>query len=202
MTEPLPFEPVPEVITPARAARAAFRRRAWLTLLLIALAVTVLDQASKHWAQHTLRAAPQGRITVLDDYFVLSYVRNPGAAWGFLAHTSEQYRHPFFLGISLAAMLFILYIHSRLEPGQRLLLVAISLVMGGAVGNFLDRLRLRYVIDFIELHWRHRYHWPTFNVADMAISIGVVLLLLEMVFGPAARRRRTRRAAGGGGGAV
>jgi signal peptidase II len=202
MSEPVPVAPAPPpspapAAPEASAARAAFRRRAWFTLICIALAVAALDQVTKRWAHHTLRSAPQGRITVIDDYFVFSYVRNPGAAWGFLARASEQFRHPFFLSISVLAMLFILYIHWKLEPGQRLLLVAISLVMGGAIGNFLDRVRLRYVIDFIELHWRHRYHWPTFNVADVAISVGVGLLVLEMIIG----RRRPSPAVGGGGAA-
>lgn len=169
---------------------AGFRRRAWLVLALISAVVLLLDQGSKHWAQQELRHAPRSRITLIDDYLAFTYVRNPGAAWGFLARTSERFRHPFFIGVSLAAMLFILYIHSRLEPGQWLLLTAISLVMGGAAGNFVDRIRLRYVIDFIELHWRHRFRWPTFNVADIAISVGVGLLLLEMLFGPWWRRRR------------
>jgi signal peptidase II len=197
MSEPVPVAPAPSPAPAppdASAVRKTFRRRAWLTLILIALAVTALDQVTKRWAHHSLRSAPQGRITVIDDYFVFSYVRNPGAAWGFLARASERFRHPFFLSISVVAMLFILYIHLRLEPGQRLLLVAISLVMSGAIGNLLDRVRLRYVIDFIELHWRHRYHWPTFNVADVAISVGVALLVLEMIVG----RRRASPAVGGG----
>ena len=178
-------------------SRAAFRRRAWLTLLLVSLAVLGLDQASKRWADQALRLAPQRRMALVDNYLHLNYVRNPGAAWGFLARSPENFRHPFFVVISLAAIAFIVFIHARLEPGQGLLLAAISLVMGGALGNFLDRIRLRYVIDFIEIHWKHRYHWPTFNVADIAITVGVALLVLEMLFGPWWRRRRNRSAAGG-----
>jgi signal peptidase II len=192
--EPVADAQAPAPPAPVDAARArAFRRRAWIVLAAVVALVTALDQLSKHWAHTTLRFEHGGRIAVVDGYLDLAYVRNPGAAWGFLARARESFRQPFFLGISLVAMLFILYLHLRLEPGQHLLLVALSLVMSGALGNFIDRLRLRYVIDFIELHLQHRHKWPTFNVADAAITVGVVLLFAEMFLG-AAGRRRARRA--------
>jgi signal peptidase II len=177
------------VTSPAQQRR--FSRAKWIVLVVITLVVGIADQASKRWAQHELQRRPGGRTTVIAGYATFSYVRNPGAAWGFLARAKESFRQPFFVAISVAAMLFILYIHLRLEPGQYLLLVALSLVMGGAVGNFIDRLRYHYVIDFIKLHYRE-HEWPTFNVADIAITLGVILLFGEMFFGPAFRRRRER----------
>jgi len=174
-------------------AARAFARAKWIVLLAVTLAVVGLDQWSKHWAQGPLRDQHAGRLTVIEGYLDFAYVRNPGAAWGFLARSPESFRQPFFVVISLAAMLFILYIHWRLEPGQRALLLALSLVLGGAVGNFIDRVRFRYVVDFIEAHLRFRYKWPTFNVADIAITLGVMLLVGEMLFGPWWRRRRHRR---------
>jgi signal peptidase II len=180
----------PAITAEALELRRAFRRRACFVLAVVVILVLGLDQWSKHWAHTTLRFEHAGRLSLVDGYLDLAYVRNPGAAWGFLARTEESFRQPFFIGISLVAMLFILYLFLRLEPGQRLLLYALALVMGGAVGNFVDRLRFRYVIDFIELHLRHRHRWPTFNVADMAITIGVLLLFAEMFLGSAWRRRR------------
>jgi len=185
--------PAPPAPGQDRALRSAFRKRAWLVLGVVVVLVLGLDQWSKHWAHTTLRFEHGGRMALVDGYLDLAYVRNPGAAWGFLARSQVSFRQPFFVGISLLAMGFILYLFLRLEPGQRLLLLALALVMGGAVGNFVDRLRFRYVIDFIELHLRHRHRWPTFNVADMAITVGVVLLFVEMFFGRS-RSRAPRRA--------
>lgn len=108
------------------------------------------------------------------------YVENPGAAWGLLADAPASIRLPFFYGISLAAIVFILVYFRRLAPDQRLLAVALSLVLGGAIGNFIDRLHLTYVIDFIDWYIGQS-HWPTFNIADAGISVGVALLILDMV---------------------
>jgi signal peptidase II len=162
----------------------------WVVLLAVTLLISGLDQWSKHWAEVDLRREPGARVTIVEDYLAFSYVQNPGAAWGFLARANESFRKPFFFSISIAAMIFILFIHSRLEPGQYFLLWALSLVMGGAVGNFVDRFRYNYVVDFIEFHVRDRFKWPTFNVADMAITAGVILLFLEMFIAPLILRRR------------
>jgi signal peptidase II len=113
------------------------------------------------------------------------YVENPGAAWGLLSRVSETWRVPFFHVISLMAILIIVAFYRRLEADHRLMAFALSLVLGGAVGNYLDRLARGYVIDFVDLHWKNRpdLHWPTFNVADSAICVGVVLMLGETILG-------------------
>lgn len=174
---------------PAPERRHAWHGK-WLALLLITLVVCALDQCTKHWAQHDLQVRPGRRIVLVEGYLALSYVRNPGAAWGFLARSNESFRRPFFIGISVLAMGFILYLFRRLERGQLLLMTALSLVMGGAIGNFIDRLRYNYVVDFVDFHVGHRFKWPTFNVADVAITVGVVLLFVEMFVLPRLRRRR------------
>jgi len=171
-------------------------RGKWLVLLGVTLAVVALDQWSKRWAHQDLRQRAGRRMVLVEGYLDLAYVRNPGAAWGFLARADESFRRPFFVAISVVAMGFILYLFRRLERGQILLLWALSLVMGGAVGNFIDRLRQNYVVDFIDFHVEQRFKWPTFNVADIAISIGVGLLLLEMFLLPWLRRRGARSAPG------
>jgi signal peptidase II len=108
-------------------------------------------------------------------------VENPGAAWGLFANLPDTARRIFFHVVSLAALAFIFAMYVRLEPGQRLVSVALSLVAGGALGNFMDRLARGYVIDFIDWHWRNQpgMRWPTFNVADAAICVGVALMLVD-----------------------
>jgi signal peptidase II len=130
------------------------------------------------WQKHPLRGEP---VAVLDDFWHFRYVENPGAAWGFLSGTASWFRTPFFLMVAVAAMIFIVFYFRKTTDDQRLLRLALSLVFGGAIGNFLDRVRLGYVIDFIDWHWYDKATWPTFNVADSAISVGVALMVLEML---------------------
>jgi lipoprotein signal peptidase len=171
---------------------------------LLAAAVVVCDQLSKFWAiknltlafgpseqplawsqqlyfflwkEHPLRA---GGVTVWENFWHYRYVENPGAAWGFLSGSTSALRTPFFLAITLIAMGFILTTAWHSTPAQRWLRWGFAAVFGGALGNFIDRIRLGYVIDFIDWHWYDKFTWPTFNVADAAITLGVLLLLLDM----------------------
>lgn len=119
-------------------------------------------------------------VEVVDGFWNWRYVENPGAAWGLFSKASDAVRVPFFLLVSIAAMIFIASFVRKLEPGQVLLLVSLSLVFGGALGNFIDRLHLNYVIDFIDWYVGNK-HWPTFNFADAAITTGVALLVIEWI---------------------
>lgn len=129
------------------------------------------------WDKHPARDAA---VSVLDNFWHFRYVENPGAAWGFLSNSMSTLRTPFFLLVSIVAMGFIIGYYKRTTPQQQILRWGLSLVFGGAIGNFLDRVRLTYVIDFIDWHWYDKATWPTFNVADSAISVGVAILLIEM----------------------
>lgn len=143
-------------------------------------ALSLSDKLNRFlWDQHPSRSQI---VTVLNDFWHFRYVENPGAAWGMLAGSAAWFRTPFFLIISLGAMAFILNYFRRTLPEQRLLRAALALVFGGAIGNFLDRIRLGYVIDFIDWHWYDKATWPTFNVADSAITIGVIILFVEMLW--------------------
>jgi signal peptidase II len=124
----------------------------------------------------------------------MNYVENPGAAWGLFRNLSEGLRNAFFTAISLGAVVFILVYYRNVEERQRYLQVALSLVLSGAVGNFVDRVARGYVIDFVEWHWWNRpdIRWPTFNLADSLIVIGVGLLVLH----PGPRRDQAAEAAG------
>jgi signal peptidase II len=124
----------------------------------------------------------------------MSYVENPGAAWGLFRSMSEGLRNAFFTAISVGAVGFILVYYRRLEKRQRYLQVALALVLSGAVGNFIDRIARGYVIDFIDWHWWNRpdIRWPTFNLADSLIVVGVALLVLH----PGPKRSETAAASG------
>jgi signal peptidase II len=117
-------------------------------------------------------------IKVLDRLWHWKYAENPGAAWSFLANVGANIRVPFFLVVAMLAMVLIVWYFFRLDPSQKLLMVALALVLGGAAGNFIDRARLTYVIDFI-VWYVGSYRWPTFNVADSAISVGVGMIFLD-----------------------
>ncbi|HWU41225.1 MAG TPA: signal peptidase II [Candidatus Acidoferrum sp.] len=145
---------------------------------LISGSVLILDQITKLLVDRTMTLHQS--IEVFPNFVHLTYLRNTGAAFGFLAGRHSNLRIIFFGLISVVAIGCIGYLLRSLRPQQKTLLVSLSLILGGAVGNLIDRLRLGEVIDFIDLHWYH-VHWPAFNVADSAISIGVVLLFIRMV---------------------
>jgi signal peptidase II len=109
-------------------------------------------------------------------------VRNLGAAFGFLAESHPGFRELFFLSMPPFALLIILLILRGVKDSDFSQIIALSLVFGGAIGNYIDRLRFRYVIDFLDFHIHSTYSWPAFNVADSAIVCGVGLLLVLMLF--------------------
>ncbi len=125
----------------------------------------------------------------------MNYVENPGAAWGLFRGLSEGFRNAFFSLISVGAVLFILHYYRKLREDQRFLQLALAFVLAGAVGNFADRIARRYVIDFIEWYWWNRpdIRWPTFNLADSLIVIGVAMLVLN----PGSKREAAGRPARG-----
>ncbi len=120
------------------------------------------------------------RIDVMGDWFKLLYAENPGAAFGFLRGVAPTLRDTIFFVLTIIVFLVLLGILIRTEPRHWVVLLALSTVLGGAVGNFVDRIRYGYVIDFIDMHLGFM-HWPTYNVADIAIAVGVVLLLLDVM---------------------
>lgn len=120
-------------------------------------------------------------ITVSPSFFRLRYAENPGAAWGMFRDLPPHVRGPLFHAVSIAAVGFIAYYFSKLkgESDERWAIIGLPLVLGGAVGNYLDRLARGFVIDFLEAHWFDKAAWPSFNVADAAICIGVGMLLID-----------------------
>ena len=155
----------------------------------VAHAKTLPEKLGAFVAQKELRerglAEPEVHVT---SWWGNVYQQNRGAAWGFLAGAGEKFRVPFFHLVSIVAVVFILSYYRKLREDQRYVQIALALVLGGALGNALDRILRGYVIDFIDWHWfdpnwlRPNLHWPTFNVADSGISVGLVMLFLEMFF--------------------
>lgn len=116
--------------------------------------------------------------------FHLTYVRNPGAAWGSFANAPENIRLWLFYAVTVFVSGMIIYLFRTAHPGQRMARTALVLVLGGAVGNFIDRLLLKYVIDWLHFHWRifgWEYSFPVFNWADISINLGIGLMLLDML---------------------
>jgi len=145
-------------------------------LLAVTPAFVVLDQWTKYLVDH--RMLLHQSVPILPGWFELTYVRNRGAVFGFLAGIDSWWRMPFFLTFSAIAVVLLAIFYIRSRPDQGLLRLSLALILAGAVGNVIDRVRFGYVIDFLDVHWRH-YHWPAFNIADSAISVGICLMLLE-----------------------
>ena len=142
---------------------------------IVTAVILVLDQASKLYVD--ARFALYESVPVIRGWFHLTYIRNKGAAFGIFADSAV--RVPFFITVSLVALLVILWYLRRLRAEQTLAAFSLALIFAGALGNLIDRVRLGEVIDFLDVFWRH-YHWPAFNVADSAICVGVALLIWEM----------------------
>ena len=155
----------------------------YIFLGAVAIGSFLADIGSKYWAEKRLPHFEdkielwKGHIAFIGD------VRNKGGAWGLLQTTSENVRRPFFLLVSVAAIAFIVTLYRRLQPRQRALKWGLPLVLGGALGNVYDRIQYGAVVDFIKVHafWKGVDHeWPTFNVADIAICVGVGLMAVDM----------------------
>jgi signal peptidase II len=145
-----------------------------LRLLWISLLVLVLDQVTKGFVQDLFQ--PYESLEVLP-FFNLVLAFNTGAAFSFLGDAAGWQRW-FFIGLALLVSVVLVVWLSRLNDEDRLTGWGLALVLGGALGNAIDRIWLGHVVDFLDFHWAG-YHWPAFNVADMAITGGVVLLLLD-----------------------
>jgi signal peptidase II len=149
-----------------------------LKWLWLSLGVIVLDQTTKQIAEATLMAYEA--VPVLPS-FNLTLMYNTGAAFSILADAGGWQRW-FFLVLSLAISVVLVIWLSRLEASERYLATALALVLGGALGNFIDRVVFGHVIDFIQVYY-DRWYWPAFNIADSAITIGAALLIINSLFG-------------------
>ncbi len=136
----------------------------------------IIDQITKIAVDRSMQLSDS--ITIVEHFFHLTYVRNRGAAFSFLSEAS--WRLPFFISVTIVAVIVILIALQKMRDDQRLAHTSLAMIFSGAVGNLIDRIRLGEVIDFLDVHW-YQHHWPAFNVADSLICVGVFLLALDMM---------------------
>lgn len=179
----------------------AKRKPNFVFFSLLSAAVLIADVGSKAWAEITLSrlTTPDRSLVLFKDSLSLVLAYNRGGAWGLLGDAPEYVRRPFFLVISLVAIGFIVSLYRKIQQSQWALRWGLPLVLGGALGNLSDRITRVGVVDFIDYRatwvemmnrWISRYardwivtdHWPTFNVADIAICVGVGLMALDVFF--------------------
>jgi len=183
----------------SRLSQSPQARPTFLFLGVVAAISLLADVTSKAWAEIVLskRTLVDPAIVLIPDHLSFTLARNRGGAWGLLENASEMVRRPFFLLVSALAIAFIVSLYGRLGTGQRALKWGLPLVLGGALGNLSDRIIRSSVIDFIDFRanwiesmnrgilkvvhgWGLTDHWPTFNVADVSICVGVGLMALDM----------------------
>ncbi len=143
---------------------------------MLALLVLGLDQATKLWIQATL--SRYDALSIIPGLFDLVYVLNKGAAFGFLNRADIHWQTYFFIGVSAMAVVLIFHLVKTVDRRDPALFTGLGCILGGAVGNMIDRIRIGQVIDFLDFYIAG-HHWPAFNVADMAISTGAFLLLVS-----------------------
>jgi signal peptidase II len=194
-----PSDPGSPASSSLRPSRTDVGRPRFLFFGIVAAITLLLDIASKAWAEIALTSRPAHEpfILLVPDHLTLTLAYNKGGAWGLLQDSSEFVRLPFFLAVSVLAVLFIVSLYGKLGASQHALRWGLPLVLGGALGNLSDRITRSSVIDFIDYRaewvlsmnhgiarlakgWALTDHWPTFNVADIAICIGVGLMAVDM----------------------
>ena len=144
----------------------------WLAFILIA------DQLTKFIVDQTMPL--HHSIPVIENLFSLTYIRNTGAAFGILAGSAAAFRLPFLMLFSLIAIVFIVMMLRRLPEREIGLITALAFILGGALGNLIDRVAYGEVIDFLDFYWS-RFHWPAFNLADSFITIGVLITVYYLI---------------------
>ncbi len=147
----------------------------WITMAF----VLACDQVTKAMVERFIPLYES--IPVIGGLFNIIHVKNTGVAFGLFAGDISPFRTVFFIGITIVALIVIFLIFRRIKGDRFLVPLSLGMIMAGAVGNLVDRIRWGYVVDFLDVYW-HDFHWPAFNVADSAITVGVLLLLIENLF--------------------
>lgn len=152
----------------------------------LAVLLALLDQLTKYWISASF---DYGQVREVTGFFNLVLTHNKGAAFSFLA-SAAGWQRGFFIAVALIAIVVISVLLVR-HAGEKLFCLSLALILGGAIGNVLDRIALGYVVDFLDFHIAG-WHWPAFNLADSAITVGAALLVLDS-FRPGARRAGAAR---------
>ncbi len=154
--------------------------RKYLFLLSMTGLLVSFDQLTKNLVVSCFHVGDS--VAILGNFFNITRVHNAGAAFGLLASLPNHLREVFFFLVPGFTLLVILFVFHKLRDSQFLSMCGLAMIVGGALGNLADRLRLGFVIDFLDFHWNNAAHFPAFNIADTAITTGVGLLLLGMLF--------------------
>ena len=150
----------------------------WKIVFICIAVIVIVDQLTKAIVDRAMSL--HDSIPLIDGLFSLTYIRNTGAAFGIFSGAHEVFRLPFLIGVSILAIGFIVVMLKRLRPGESGLATALAFILGGAIGNLIDRVIYGEVIDFLDVYWK-QYHWPAFNVADSFITIGVAITLFYLI---------------------
>jgi len=148
-------------------------------LFVISGLVVILDQITKLLILKNLPLFHS--ITVIPGFFNVTHILNPGGAFGFMAHQNSQFRNLLFLLAASIAICFIFFFYKNVSETQPLLATGLALIFGGAVGNLIDRIRFGKVVDFLDFYIGS-HHWPAFNVADSAITVGITVFVFHLLF--------------------
>lgn len=154
-------------------------KKSIIRLLLVSGAIVLADQYTKYLIK--LKFELYERVAVIENFFNITYILNPGGAFGFFANQSDTVRKFIFLFLSTVVALFVLWFYKRCARDYVFLSYGLALVFGGAVGNLIDRFLYGRVVDFLDFYIGS-VHWPAFNVADSAISCGMAILIYHILF--------------------
>ena len=155
-------------------------KKKYIVLFMTVAVVTLFDFITKAYISSTMSLHES--FVVVGGLLNITYVRNPGAAFSFLADAPAIFRSIFFTSVTVFAIVLALYYIAKSKIEEPLMIFSLSLILSGAVGNLIDRVRFGEVIDFIDVYISS-YHWPAFNVADSAITVGAVIMILQLARG-------------------
>jgi signal peptidase II len=150
---------------------------------LVALLILGLDHLSKWIARAKL--TPDLPVEIIPGYLRLSYWENSGVAFGFFNEVASSWKPYILAAMAIVAVIVIVIYGRRMPAGRKLLQLSLAIMIGGILGNFVDRIIRGYVVDFIDFHIHDSFYWPTFNIADSAITIGIALILIDTIKSPA-----------------
>lgn len=154
-----------------------FNRKKFLIVAIILLVTLLIDIFSKMYIRNNFRLYET--YVVIENFFNLIYVLNPGAAFGILSSLNEEYRQLFFIIVSSLASLIVGYM--IIKERSMIAIIGLSLILSGAIGNLIDRIHTGYVVDFLDFYIK-QFHWYAFNVADICVTTGVALIVLDILF--------------------
>ncbi|WP_281646615.1 signal peptidase II [Parendozoicomonas sp. Alg238-R29] len=162
-------------------------KRLFATSLFVSLLIIVADQLLKGWFDNNFFMYQQ--VIVVPDFFSLTLAYNKGAAFSFLS-TAGGWQRWFFVAVAVGVSSVLTFWLARLEEKQKLQAVALTLILGGAVGNLIDRAFLGHVVDFILVHYKREWFFPAFNLADIGITTGAGLMILDMIINPEVKKQQ------------